>query len=65
MQSTLALGLGWKRRVFFLARLKGRNIFGLCLLRLNCVILDLGGILGFLGGLGFLALVVILGHLIP
>ena len=51
--------------IFFLARLKGKNIFGLCFLHLNCVILDLGSILGFWGGLGFLALVFILGHPIP
>ena len=31
MRSTFALGLVWRRRVFFLARLKGRNIFGLLL----------------------------------
>ena len=65
MRSTLALGPSWRRRVFFLARLKSRNIFGLCFLRLNCIILDLGGILGFWGGLGFLALAFILDHLIP
>ena len=51
--------------IFFLTRLKGRNIFGLCFLRLNCVILDLDRILGFWGGLGFLALVFILGHPTP
>ena len=49
--------------IFLLTRLKGRNIFGLCLIRLNCVILDLDGILGFQGGLGFLVL--ILGHPTP
>ena len=32
MQFALALGLGWRRRILFLARLKGRNIFGLCFL---------------------------------
>ena len=45
MLSAPTLGLGWRRRVFFLARLKGRNIFGLCFFLLNCVILDLGSIL--------------------
>ena len=65
MRSTLALGLGWRRRAFFHARLKGRNIFGLCFLRLDCTILGLGSILGFWGGLGFFALAFILGHLIP
>ena len=40
-------GSCWRRRVFFLARLKGRKIFGLCFLCLNCDVQDLGGILGF------------------
>ena len=48
--------------IFLLTRLKGRNIFDLCLLHFNCVILYLDGIFGFWGGLGFLALVLILGH---
>ena len=51
--------------IFFLTQLKGRNIFGLCFLHLNCIILDLDGILGFWGGLGSLALVFILGHPTP
>ena len=51
--------------IFLLTRLKGMNIFGFCLLHLNCVILDLDGILDFWGGLGFLALVLILGHPTP
>ena len=50
----LSLGL-WRRRVFFLARLRGRSIFGikvsllgfgLSLLCLNYGILGLGNILG-------------------
>ena len=45
--------------ISLLTQLKGRNIFGLCLLRLNYVILDLDSILGFL------ALVLILGHPAP
>ena len=49
--------------IFLLTRLKGKNIFGLCLIRLNCIILDLDGILCFQGRLGFLVL--ILGHPIP
>ena len=65
MRFTLALGLGWRRRVFSLARLKGRSIFGLCFLCLDCTILGFGGILGFWGRLDFLALAFILGHLIP
>ena len=56
MWSVLALGLGWRRKIFFLTRLKGRNIFGLCFLRLDCAILDPGSILGFWRGLGFLTL---------
>ena len=36
----------WRRRVFFLARLKGRKIFGLCFLCLSCDVQDLGSILG-------------------
>ena len=51
--------------IFLLTRLKGKSIFGLCLLRLNCVILDLDSIFGLWGGLDFLALVLILGHLTP
>ena len=51
--------------IFFLTQLKGRIIFGLCFLHLNCVILDLDGILGFWGGLSSLALVFILGHPTP
>ena len=46
MQSTLATVPGWRRKVFFLARLKGRKIFGLCFLCLNYDVQDLGGILG-------------------
>ena len=46
MQSTLATIPGWRRRVFFLARLKGRKIFGLYFLCLSCDVQDLGGILG-------------------
>ena len=46
MQSTPATIPGWKRKVFFLARLKGRKIFGLCFLCLNYDVQDLGGILG-------------------
>ena len=65
MRSVHALGLGWRRRVFLLARLKGKNNFVHCSLCLNCVILGLGGILGFWGGLVFLALAFILGHPIP
>ena len=48
--------------IFLLTRSKGKNVFELCLLRLNCVILELDGLLGFRGVLGFLALVLILGH---
>ena len=33
--------------IFFLTWLKGKSIFGLCFLRINCVILDLDDILGF------------------
>ena len=64
MRSTPTSSLGWRRRDLFLAHLKRRNFFGLCFPCLNCVILDLGGILGFWGGLGFL-LAFILGHFIP
>ena len=46
MQSTLAMVPGRRRRVFFLALLEGRKIFGLCFLCLNCDVQDLGGILG-------------------
>ena len=46
MQSTPATIPGWRRRVFFLARLKGRKIFGLCFLCLSYDVQDLGGILG-------------------
>ena len=46
MQSTPAMVPGWRRRVFFLARLKGRKIFGLCFLCLSCDVQDLGSILG-------------------
>ena len=46
MQSMPATIPGWRRRVFFLARLKGRKIFGLCFLCLSSDIQDLGGILG-------------------
>ena len=46
MQSTPATAPGWRRRVFFLGRLKGRKIFGLCFLCLSCDVQDLGGILG-------------------
>ena len=61
----LSLGLG-RRRVFFLAWLRGRSIFGfrinlfgfgLCLLRLYC------NILGFLEELGLLTLALILVYL--
>ena len=45
-QSTPATVPGWRRKVFFLARLKGRKIFGLCFLCLNYDVQDLGGILG-------------------
>ena len=51
--------------ISLLSQLKGRNISGLYLLRLNCVILDLDDTLDFWGGLGFLALVLILGHPTP
>ena len=46
MQSTPATVPGWRRRVFFLVRLKGRKIFGLCFLCLSCDAQDLGNILG-------------------
>ena len=46
MQSTPATVPGWRRRVFFPAQLKGRKIFCLCFLCLNCDVQDLGGILG-------------------
>ena len=46
MQSTPATVPGWRSKVFFLARLKGRKIFGLCFLCLNYDVQDLGGILG-------------------
>ena len=49
--------------IFLLTRLKGKNIFGLYLIHLNCIILDLDGILGFQEGLDFLVL--ILGHPTP
>ena len=66
----LSLGLK-RRRVFFLARLRGRSICGLRislfgsgldLLLLYCSILGLGSILGLSGRLGLLALALILGH---
>ena len=44
-QSTPATVPGWRRRVFFLARLKGGKIFGLCFICLSCDVQDLGGIL--------------------
>ena len=37
---------GRRRRVFFLTRLKGRKIFGLCFLCLSCDVQNPGGILG-------------------
>ena len=46
MQSTPATVPGWRRKVFFLAWLKGRKIFGLYFLCLSCDVQDLGGILG-------------------
>ena len=46
MQSTSATVPGRRRRVFFLARLKGRKIFGLCFLCLSYDVQDLGRILG-------------------
>ena len=46
MQSTPASIPDWRRRVFLLARLKGRKIFGLCFLCLSCDAQDLGDILG-------------------
>ena len=45
-QSMPAMVPGWRRRVFFLVRLKGRKIFGLCFLCLSRDVQDLGGILG-------------------
>ena len=45
-QSMPATVPSWRRRVFFLAWLKGRKIFGLCFFCLNHDIQDLGGILG-------------------
>ena len=46
-QSTPATVPGQRMRVFFLTRLKGRKIFGLCFLCLSCDIQDLDGILGW------------------
>ena len=45
-QSMPATVPSWRRRVFILAWLKGRKIFGLCFFCLNHDVQDLGGILG-------------------
>ena len=65
MRSTPASDFGWRKRDFFLVQLKGRNIFGLCLPCLNCVILNLGDACGFCRGLGSFTLTLILDRFTP
>ena len=69
----LSLGLG-RKKVFFLARLRGRSILGyrisffrlgLCFLCLSCSFLGLGSFFGLWGGLGPLALTFIFGPISP
>ena len=65
MRPTPASDFGWKKRDFFLVRLRGRNIFGLCLPCSNWAILSLEDTRGFWRGLGSFTLILSLTISLP
>ena len=65
MRSTPVSDFGWRKRDFFLVQSKGRNMFGLHLPCLNCIILNLGDASGFWRGFGSFTLTLILDHFTP